>query len=680
MMKRLIAGGIAIATLTAANANSPLMKKITEDVIFGEQSTKNIIYSKTSLKDGIPTDKCVRMGAAGDTQKEGYVLYENFSGWNGVSKKWVPEGWSVEHNGKCSSRDSWQPLKPTPYIYPAIADGEYCFYINYSEEEQDEWLISPEFTPENNMELSYYITMNLVFLYSTKNLDWGHQTYEGDKITAYTIQVLIQEEGSDWKTLFDYAEEYKDYTFSEMIEASNVSALQKQTIDLSEYGGKTVKIAFRYLGVDGDAILLDAIGVGYPTLDNVWYMEPINSLYWGFSRNSEFWEMPVDIAFYPANTPITWQNMSDEDATFSWQYPEQNATGYATSDNRHELSVSYKAEEQGLTPLLYETPVLTAVAPERIDAIYRSPVPYFQIGGKPSYIEEGEQIDFTLFQFPINHLDAGFIDVRDSKQGAYSVPVFGYNEFSDNYWLNYSLNGEEPMEGNFSHLIGIGNVYFASEEAPLIVNGMSVYGWGRIWDDAELTATIYALDSEMHTDYDTFTVIARASITGKKVKALNDKGAKDYIYLPFHFDEPAIVQASEEHPAFLFMLEGFNSERVDYFAPLNSHLPNEIGYPAGYILHEINLQGHIENGTYKSLKSMQYMEDGEYYSHEGTFAIGLDAEYTSDNKTPGVVSSVDSEKRVEAIYDLNGQKVSNINAHGIYIIRYSDGTVNKVAK
>ncbi len=679
-MKRLIAGGIAIAMLTAANASVPLMKKITEDVLFGEKSTKNIVYSNSTLKAGMPVDKCVRKEVAGDSQKKGYVLYENFSGWNGVSKKWVPEGWSVEHKGKCSSSYTWQPLKPTPYTYPTIADGEYCYYINYADKEQDEWMISPEFTPENNMELSYYITMNLVYLYSTKNLDWFHQTYDGDKITVYTVQVLIQEEGGDWEILYDYAEAYKDYSFRELIDASNISALQKQTIDLSEYGGKNVKIAFRYLGVDGDAILIDAIGVGYPTLDNVWYMEPTNSLYWGFSRNSEFWEMPVDIAFYPANTPITWQNMSDEDATYSWQYPEQNATDYATSDDPYELSVSYKAEEQGLTPKLYDTPILTAVAPERIDAIYRSPVPYFQIGGKPSYTEEGDQIDFTLFQFPINHLDAGFIDVMDPKQGALSVPVFGYNEFSDKYWLDYSLNGEEPMEGNFSHLIGIGNVYFASEEAPLIVNGMSVYGWGRIWDDAELTATIYALDSELHTDYDTFTVIARTSITGKEVQALDKKEAKDYIYLPFHFDEPAIVQASEEHPAFLFMLEGFNSEKVDYFAPLNSHRPNVIGYPAGYMLHEINLQGHIENGTYKSLKTMQYMEEGEYYSHSGTFAIGLDAEYTSDNTIPGAVSSIESQKRVEAIYDLNGQKVSSTNSPGIYIVRYSDGTVNKVAK
>lgn len=673
-MKRLILGAIAIAIASASNAAAPLMKTMSDDVLIGETSTKNIIMN-SSLKTQSPAGKISKKNVSA-SDKKGYVLYENFSEWNETEKYWVPDGWTVEHRGICKREYTWTPLKPTIY-YPTIADGEYCYCISFDDHQQDEWLISPEITPEKNMILSYYMRVYPIFFYDTKNLNYMTGEYDGGKNTLYTVQVLIKEEGGDWMIVRDYAEDYKDYTYKELREASNGASLEKQTIEIDNYAGKNIKIAFRYLGSDGDLVMLDAIGVGYPTLDNVWYMEPANSLYWGLGGGADLLQMPTDIALYPANTTITWQNMSEEDANYSWQYMDESK-GYATSYDPDKLDVAYPSQEQGLTPTLYETPTLTAEAPERVDGIYRSPVRYFQAGGKPSYTDKDGQLDFTLFQFPINHLEMSFTSVMDDKLGAYSVPVFGYNEFSDAYWLDYSLHGEEPMEGNYSHLIGIGNIYFASSETPLTVNGMSIYGWGRVEDDAEFTATIYALDSEMHTDYDTYTVIARAAIKGKDVQANYDKESKDYLYLPFQFDEPVDIQASTEHPAFLFMLEGFHSDKVDYFAPLQSYIPNEIGYAAGYLLSEINLQGHIEEGTYRSLKSMQYMENGTYYSHAGTFAIGLDAEYTSKNQIPDAVTSLESEGEVEAIYDLNGCKVTSTSVAGIYIVKFKDGSVKKV--
>ncbi|MDE7419335.1 MAG: choice-of-anchor J domain-containing protein [Muribaculaceae bacterium] len=678
-MKRLIVGAMAIGTAYAANANAPLMKTISDDVLIGETSTK-IITRNAYLESPSSARMNARMNAS-STLKKGYVIYENFGGWNEKEKYWVPNGWSVEHRGECNKEYTWTPLKPTVY-YPTIADGVYCYCISFDENLQDEWLISPEFTPEKNMLLSYYMRLYPIYFYDTKNLNHTTGDYDGGKNTLYTLQVLIKEEGegNDWVLLRDYAEEYKDYNYKELRDACNGTNLEKQTVALDDYVGKSVKIAFRYLGSDGDLIMLDAIGVGYPTLDNVWYMEPTNSLYWGLSRSAAISGMPMDIAYYPANTPITWQNMSEEDATYSWRYMAKSGTKFEISNDQEELKVSYAAGKQGSTPRLYETPTLIAEAPERVDGNYRSPVSYFQAGGSPSYSEGNKEYKFTLFQYPVNYLDISFTSVRDDKLGAYSVPVFGYNEFSDAYWLDYSLNGEAPMEGNFSHLIGVGNVYFASSETPLIVNGMSIYGWGRVEDDAEFTATIYALDSKMHTDYDTFTVIARATIKGKDVEANLDKNSKDYLYLPFQFDEPVAVKASEEHPAFLFMLEGFHSEKVEYFAPLQSFHPNEISFPAGYILSEINLQGHIEDGTYRSLKRMQYMENGTYYSQAGIFAIGLDAAYPLDNEIPDAVSSIESENGNEAIYDLNGMKVSSASKAGIYIVKKSDGSVRKIIK
>lgn len=647
-MKRIITPGLAIATIACIQA-APLepvkmkvsdnhlkqqsgqslrLKTLHEDVLMNTDNGKAISRNETLSILSINATGTMRK-AENATKKNGYILYEDFSGWDGNTAKWIPEGWSLEHRGKCKEEFTWIPITPNEY-YPAPIEGSHYYTIT-DDTDQDEWLISPQFVAEEDMILSYYMRLNPMWYYDTKNIDWIKKEYVGDKIQMYTFQILIQEGDGEWELLRDYAEEYKDYTFKEISAVGNDISLTKQTIDLSEYVGKNMKVAFRYLGSDGDTMILDAIGVGYPTLDDVWYMQPANSLYWGYyygnDPNMYFYQMPVDIATYPVNSPIIWNNMSEEAATYEWEYSDQDGKRELTSTDQNELSATYAPGPGNSTPKLYQFPVLNATAHHRADATYTSPVEYFTAGGSAHYPTPYGECDFTLLPFPLINQDVDVTDVRFDKLGVWSVPVFGHSEYSDAYWLDYCLNGEEPVEGDYAHLTGIGNVFFASEDTPLVVNGMHVYGWGRIYNEAELTATIYALDSEMHTDYDTFTVVARATVKGDAVKTMWADGSKDYLFIPFEFDQPAIVQASEEHPAFVFMLEGFNSDPVDYFTPLHSKYPINNGYCAGYILSEINLQGHIDRGAYKSFKPMQYKEGNVYKDHAGSFAIGLIAEY-----------------------------------------------------
>lgn len=675
-MKRILLLGLTAVSITLVEAVVPIMKTSNEDAL--KKSGKEMNNKGNSvIFNRERNGKTILKEASNSNEGNTYLLYENFSGWDGKNKKWLPEGWNMEHNGNCSMEYTWSPIEPTMY-YPSLHDGKYCFCVPFSEKQQDEWLISPDFTPAKNMQLSYYMLSRPLYFYSMENLDWDTKEYNGDKIVDFTLQILIKEDGGEWELLRDHAEDYKNYNYQELRQATNSSYLEKQTINLSNYADKNVKVAFRYLGADGDLMMLDAIGVGYPTLDAVWYQEPANALYWGFTRNADFQQNPVDIALYPANTEITWSNISEEaTANYSWQYESQNASGFTANEDEDRLILSYAGEPQGAHPKLYEAPILTAFAPERINGVYQSPVKYFQTGGKASFTGDEGTLDFTLFQFPMISQEIAFKSVMDDKLGAYSIPVYGYNEFSNDYWLNYTLNGNEPTEGDYSHLIGIGNEYFASYDIPLIVEGISMYGWGRIWNEAELTATIYALDNEMHSEYDTFTVVARATIKGKDILSLDHSGSKDYIYLPFKFDEPVKVQASAEHPAFLFMIEGFNSDKVDYFAPLHNYLPSNTGVSAGYMLHEINIQSS-EGGTYKSLSKPHYMENGTNYAEPVTFAIGLDAGYPIDSSAVTAVEA--SDKQIEGIYDLNGAKVASAANGGVYIVKYSDGSVKKVVR
>lgn len=281
-----------------------------------------------------------RNGVVKSEAHDGYILYENFSGWDGEDWGWVPEGWTIGHYGDCSTNDSWLPQEPNPWLGITAVDGDYVFGILYSTDRQDEWFISPEVQLGDNMALSYWMNLDPVWFYSMENIDWDTYEYVGEKIIAYTLQIMIQEEGGEWNVLRDYAQEFIDYSFNELYEMAN-APMSKQSVSLNDYSGKKVKVAFRYVGIDGNSLFIDAIGIGYPELDNVAYMNPLNTLYWGLSKNEKYQSLTSDYVLYPVYAPTTWTNVSGDAATYSWQYCDPETGDYVTSDNQDELTVTY---------------------------------------------------------------------------------------------------------------------------------------------------------------------------------------------------------------------------------------------------------------------------------------------------------------------------------------------------
>ncbi len=571
----------------------------------------------------------VRLGETRSSLPEGYVLYESFEDWDGADINWTPDGWSVEMKGNVDREDSWTPEASDPYGISA-PDGKFMYAINYSEGEQDEWLISPFVEVPGKMDLSYWLWFTPSYLFTLENVDWDTMEWVGDPIVAANLQVYVQPEGEKWILLRDYAEEYKDMDLEEML-MIYPTALEQHNISLAEYAGKTLRVAFRYYGSDGNTMYIDAIGIGVPNLDDLSYINPYETLYWGFDRTPELGALQAGIAFYPVYAPITWTNMSDyDDVEYSWRYTDPETHQEATLVDSEELSLMYAPD--------YSTPQTTKnnfVAPPVLEATtedggfgnYQASYSYFQAGGKPEItFNDGTDFEVSLFPFDIYESGIGITTVEDDQIGDMGIPVFGYNKNVDQYWLNYTLNGAEPMEGDYSHLIGIGNLFMPSEEAPLVVNGITVYGYGKIADDAELTATIYGLDSDWSADYESLTPIASATIKGSDILAM-DENQKSYLCLPFDFAEPAVVKATDEHPAYFFMFEGFNSDKVEYFAPLQSTKPDPNYLCWGYMLNHIDVSQQTGRPPYYSLKPMVYKEDDEYVDPYAAFAIGLNAVY-----------------------------------------------------
>ncbi len=610
--------------------NPRSLKRLADDMLIRRADGSSQLLKTTADKKFTRARRAVM---ARSEVKEGYILYENFSEWDGETISWTPDGWTVEHKGAGDMNEAWHPFKPNPYLYPGAVDGDYYFGVNYGDNEQDEWFISPVVELGDNMQLTWWMFLNPYWMFEAE-IDYDKGEYISDKEIVYTLQILAREEGAEeWTLLRDFAEDYKDLTLQEIM-ALYPYALSKYSISLAEFAGKKIQVSFRYVGFDGESVFIDAIGIGYPDLEDVAYFGPSNTLFWGFSNDIDMTYLLDDVAMYPVYAPLTWSNLSGEDATYSWEYDDPVTHDTATSDDQYELEATYLPDysvDYRKKNNLYFPPTLKATAPGAAPGSYTAPYRYFQAGGKFEVTAVEGELTGSLLPFAPNKQGITRLSVMDDSQGAIAVPVFGYDKSTDQYWLNYTLNGSEPEEGDYSHLIGIGNMFFASDVAPLVVNGISVYGWGAVANDAEFTATIYGLNSDWSADYSTFTVIARATISGRDIERENPDGSDGILFLPFRFEEPVVVQASDEHPAFVFMLEGFHSDKVDYFQPLQSKTGTDLDGVYGYILNEISLNGaHFgqeENTVRYSFKPMVFKVNDEYVDPVGGFAIGIDGEY-----------------------------------------------------
>lgn len=563
------------------------------------------------------------------TMPEGFVLYESFEDWDGKEMYWTPEGWEIYSGPEADSSEIWHPCSPVAFN-PSPAQGAYYYGIDFSSDNQDEWIISPYVTVGDGMELSYWFYLSPMYLFNLDNVDWDTYEFIGDKEIAATLQVWVQAEGEDWVEIYDHADKYKDYTLSDLAMDEN-NYMLRNTLSLKDYYGKKTRVAFRYVGTDGNTMFIDAIGIGLPSVEDVAYSAPFYTLYWGFERTAFLTGIGSAVAMYPVCTPLTWTNVTDNDnATYTWYYSDPETGETVTSTDSEELTVTYLpdyTDEATIRSNLYLPPVLKAEAQYASSTEYQDPYELFQAGGLPgTVLGDGDDFVPCLVPFNFHNLGVARTTIFDDELGDIALPVFGYDANSDKYWLNYSLNGEEAQPGDYSKLIGIANLFIPSDEAPLVVSGVNVYGFGLIGKDAELTATIYGLNEDMSSDIETFEVMGRATIKGDAVIS-DDDTEKNYLCLPFDFETPVVLKATDEHPAYFIMLEGFNSDKVEYFVPLQSDHQDPNYYCWGYIMNHIDLSNHTSQPAYYSIKPMVYKEDGEYIDLYSAFCIGINAEY-----------------------------------------------------
>jgi len=157
-----------------------------------------------------------------------FLLNENFEA--GVMPP--AAGWETFHRG--ATPRVWQVTNNPTFVY----NGAYAGWVNYdSTNASDEWLVSPV------LDLTHAISPVLSFMalsdtgYPTATMKLWVTDLAGDPLTTDPLWDMVRDE--TWTTW-----EYRPIA-----------------VDLSAYEGQSVRIAWQYVGLDGESFGLDAVQV-----------------------------------------------------------------------------------------------------------------------------------------------------------------------------------------------------------------------------------------------------------------------------------------------------------------------------------------------------------------------------------------------------------------------------------
>ena len=532
-------------------------------------------------------------------------LFQSFEGmdftdgWQAVSKtEGATELWSVAEGSDLAMLGLQAP------------DGNNVAMINYSSDYNDQWLVSPLFHVNAGDVLTFWSSIGPFFFNALDNVDWDNMIYTSDPVRIGDLEVLASTDGQNWTKIFSAMDTYEGLSLSELLAINE----DNFTVALSNYDNQDIQIAFRYWATDANTLAIDAVKTGAPSLEGIAYMEPLETWYYGFSPDADWTMLTLDLAFYPVFAPLTWTNMSDTPANYFWNYhnPETNDLDLAfTSDLTAEYAPDYTSEFTRRNNLYY-APTLEAIADNGAEGSYTRGYSYFQAGGKPEFSvtnSDGskEIMNFGLLPFCTGLDGISVVTVDDENIGDPAIPIFGHNVNSDRFWLNYTLNGEEPAEGDDVRLTGILNVVYPSSQ-PMVVTGAHVLGYGQIAEGARFRLDIYGLGEDFVIDDSNIVATAYCDYADMLIA---ENGANDRINTPFTFATPYVLDNT--YSAYVFKFSGFNSDAVTYYVPVQQEIPDK------FMCH-----GFIE-------KQMKVLSD-EYrtsYSPLANFENSLGAMYSS---------------------------------------------------
>ena len=548
-------------------------------------------------------------------------LRESFEGWDGTTPGWLPEGWTTESNSTATLTDNqkWNVWTPQSSNYPAPTDGKsyLTIFVAGSDKPQDETAISPAFNVEEGMQLTFDL-----YTLTPYYFDW--QYYNADEMTFSKFEkvgdvcVLIREVGTEeWTQIYSLTDANVGKSALEMT-CSTSGMLEQISVSLAQYAGKTVQIAFRYYGTDCDTLFIDNIFADFPPMPLEPYLEPFETLFFGFNKLASWSVAGVPIAIYPAYADITWQNYTYvPDATYLWSYYDQDSKSTATSDDPDMLTLNYKPDFS--TPATTQNnfiapPTLTGIAPGYREITFQAAHPLMQLGGRAEIaFTDGSTDIFGLL--PFDPMVSGLTQaLTEEDAGTAGIPVFGHENGVDDFWTKYTF-GEPATETEFVTLDAIMNFIYPSA-SPLVVHGAHMLAMGKVSAEAEIKFEILGLADDY--DISVAPVLTSATCKGEDIITY-EFGSSDYLTICADFDAPIALDYS--YTAYVIRISGFRGTGIQRFSPMISEYPHPY-LCHGWIEKTITNEG-LPRKSWSSVATIQ----GEYGDLMSAFAINLDGEY-----------------------------------------------------
>lgn len=501
------------------------------------------------------------------------TLYESFEDWDGSDADWIPSNWSrtvsdtalINVNGN----STWHATTPGVFD-PAAPDGSYVAACNWAVEidydtysytyyDQDEWLISPSFTVGSDQVLTFYATYAPIYLFNLNKVDWD--TYEfTSKETSLTLQVYVREDGGEWVELLDLYDLYEEYDFMTLLYDYSSTENILHAVSLTSYEGKTVQVAFRAVGVDGNTIAIDAVKVATAEVEAL-YRRPDGGYYWGFSKEHSFYSVnSTGMMLVPAYSDLTWENLSEGDITLNkWSYDDGSEDGATSTDT--DLVTRYE-RDYSVASNWYSAPTLTALAAEDGPSDSYSWNGYYIQAGGQSILSS---VDYGVGTYDYKNEGYSYLSYQNS-------PLFGYSQITD-YGLAY-LMGLSSV-----HEYALGN-YFEKPERPYYLSEITAHTYSSMSTGAVLKLSVIAVDDDGVFGDTIATATADYNNRTGWLNITNYFAAYSFI-----FDETFIVDS-----AIYVSLEGFDDpDNVSLFAMMQSSKASVDSSTHGYF--EITYNG-----------------------------------------------------------------------------------------
>lgn len=243
-----------------------------------QQAVRNangFVY-KRYVGDNVPA--VVKQDESETTQDDVTLYYEGFEGYatEGKDLNWIPSDWTkkIAPGNEPTDEMIAHNINNTWYCYytgdghftPVTPDGQCDAFIHFAYSEstyglepvaQDEWLISPsvQMAATGEHYLDFLLAASFMDCYDVDNdFNWSTLTFS-QRVVVNTMKVMASDDdGETWTQVFDLADDVLSKLTDRECYDTELTSITKYKVDVSQYAGKKMKFAFRYVRNAGNWI------------------------------------------------------------------------------------------------------------------------------------------------------------------------------------------------------------------------------------------------------------------------------------------------------------------------------------------------------------------------------------------------------------------------------------------